>query len=905
MNVPPTNGPAPIPPLSEEKLATASSQAQQREEKETVTRARAILNGAHLPKPEEVLELARELKDESEFAYARRLLGYARSDRALNSKPELRQPLACEHALCTYKDPNEMLELRLEAALEILREEEPLKDTKHQETLGIAGAIHKRQWEVSGHREKLEGALSYYLGGCEQGVAGDDGYTAINAAFILDCLANQELSAAELPTVILSESAAAKQKRATAIRHDLRDNLPAVTSKYDPRIKKEREKLYWLLATIAEAEFGLENYPAAEQWLTKARALNPAPAQWQLESTAAQLAALARLHSKEGEGLETEPWRVISAFVGNDAVAATHYAGRVGLALSGGGFRASLFHIGVLARLAELDVLRSVEVLSCVSGGSIIGAHYYLEVRDLLEQTPDAQVTPEHYVAIVERVAERFLAGVQRNLRTRVAANWFLNLWMIVNPRYSRTHRLGELFEKELYQRVGEDGHRPRTEAKSNELFIDELKIKPASGPAKFNPKNHNWGRTAKAPILILNATALNTGHTWQFTTSYMGEPPGAIDPEVDGNERLRRMYYNQAPLGYRKVRFGHAVAASACVPGLFEPLSMPGLYPERTVRLVDGGVHDNQGVGSLLEQGATTLLVSDASGQMESQPNPGIGIIGVPLRANGILQARVREAEYHDLSARRRARLLRGLMFLHLKKDLEVEPRDWVDCPVPYDEKAQVRVKRQNQGLLASFGIKKTLQEKLAALRTDLDSFSEAEAFALMTSGYRMAEVEFAADIKTNFPRPELPKRSWKFLEAEPFMVNDAANLRGEQDLDKLLRVGGKLAGKIWMLSPSLQVIGAIAGVGLGVAAIWAAFRWSGHPLVTVGSVGWFFATLILSAVMGPLVMRVVDLRATVRRVLIGLALTVVGFFAAWIHLLIFDPLFLSRGKVRKLQSD
>ena len=40
--------------------------------------------------------------------------------------------------------------------------------------------------------------------------------------------------------------------------------------------------------------------------------------------------------------------------------------GRVGLALSGGGFRASLYHIGVLAKLAELDVLRHVEVLSCV-----------------------------------------------------------------------------------------------------------------------------------------------------------------------------------------------------------------------------------------------------------------------------------------------------------------------------------------------------------------------------------------------------------------------------------------------------------------------------------------------------------------------------------------------------------
>ncbi|MCI0733366.1 MAG: patatin-like phospholipase family protein, partial [Methylococcaceae bacterium] len=65
-------------------------------------------------------------------------------------------------------------------------------------------------------------------------------------------------------------------------------------------------------------------------------------------------------------------------------------ADKLGLALSGGGFRAALFHIGTLARLAELDLLRHVQVLSTVSGGSIIGAMYYLKLKQLLEETrPD------------------------------------------------------------------------------------------------------------------------------------------------------------------------------------------------------------------------------------------------------------------------------------------------------------------------------------------------------------------------------------------------------------------------------------------------------------------------------------------------------------------------------------
>lgn len=47
---------------------------------------------------------------------------------------------------------------------------------------------------------------------------------------------------------------------------------------------------------------------------------------------------------------------------------------RVGIALSGGGFRAAAFHLGVLRKLQQLDLLKSVDLLSCVSGGSIAGA---------------------------------------------------------------------------------------------------------------------------------------------------------------------------------------------------------------------------------------------------------------------------------------------------------------------------------------------------------------------------------------------------------------------------------------------------------------------------------------------------------------------------------------------------
>lgn len=47
---------------------------------------------------------------------------------------------------------------------------------------------------------------------------------------------------------------------------------------------------------------------------------------------------------------------------------------RLGLALSGGGFRAAAFHLGVMRELQRRNLLAGVDLLSCVSGGSIAGA---------------------------------------------------------------------------------------------------------------------------------------------------------------------------------------------------------------------------------------------------------------------------------------------------------------------------------------------------------------------------------------------------------------------------------------------------------------------------------------------------------------------------------------------------
>ena len=856
-------------------------------------------------------DLAMRLKDKNQFGLARKLL--LRIDWCKIADPQRRRKIGQRLSLCTYKDPDLPPDARLERALKILGSIEDLKATTDQETLGQAGAIYKRMWEVDAQKQTLERALTYYRRGYKAKTAEDEdydtGWTGINTAFVLDLLADQEEKEAK-EAGAASESAKARRKEAREIREAL---IKTLTDLSDKPGKEGLKKDYWFQVTIAQAYFGLGRYEEALPALLEAAAAKDVP-EWQQESTIRQLALLAQLRPETPDtGLadaSSGAREVLSLFlkeIGDSSGAGLESAayGKIGLALSGGGFRASLFHIGVLARLAELGVLHRVEVFSCVSGGSIIGAHYYLEVRKLLQEKTDREIKDNNYldyVEIVERIAKDFLEGVQRNIRTRVAAELTTNLKMIFYPNYSRTKRAGELYERELYARVPDgNGTNPR--------YMTDLFITPKGAPENFKPKYDNWRRLAKVPDLILNATSLNTGHNWQFTASWMGEPPAGIDSEIDGNYRLRRVYHGDVTNVYRtkkKIRLGDAVGASACVPALFEPIALPKLYgevdgksKEVIVRLVDGGVHDNQGIVSLLEQGCTQIIVSDASGQMDALDDPSAGLLSVPTRSNSILMARVREAQYHELVARHRSSLLKGLVFVHLKKDLSEKPMDWIDCNDRYDASEDAR-SVSTQGDLTSYKVKKDIQALLAATRTDLDSFSDTEAFALMMSGYAMIE---EADM-SSFPLAPVTRRKWAFLALRDAMKGE----KGYTELKKRLKVSHMRGFKIWKLNVWLQILawaliaGAVGGAG------WLLWDWSKSKeavalVIPVALLLLMVVSAVLLRIIGPPVQRFAHWRKSPSELGIGVAMLALCLVAR-IHLWIFDWFFLKNGRIENITS-
>ncbi|TXI20529.1 MAG: hypothetical protein E6Q62_01235 [Nitrosomonas sp.] len=398
-------------------------------------------------------------------------------------------------------------------------------------------------------------------------------------------------------------------------------------------------------------------------------------------------------------------------------------------------------------------------------------------------------------------------------------------------------------------------------------------------------------------PALILNSSSLNSGHNWQFTANSMGEPPGHILGEIDINRRYRRVYYDDAPTDeLKKYRLGYAVAASACVPGMFEPLTITGLYENRTVRLVDGGVHDNQGVAGLLSEGCTRILCSDACGQMGDVLQPSDTPTGVLLRTTSILQDRVREAEYQDLRSR-----LDSHAGVNTRKELEDDPLNWIGCEDPRSAAS----KSSNQ---TSYGIDRDLQEKIAAMRTDLDTFTEVEAYALMASGYQITKREFELLQQQHRKegRPgtwgnydiDAAGADWRFRQLEPLMAMKQETNKQSEDLHHQLEIAREVFSKAWHLIPQYKIAAILTGVIAVISIVFfAALAW--NTTVSVGAMI-IFAVLSIIAMAVPILHWLMP--ASRFRLIFKTSITLLGYMVAKIHLKYVNEKFLKRGELKRL---
>ncbi len=250
----------------------------------------------------------------------------------------------------------------------------------------------------------------------------------------------------------------------------------------------------------------------------------------------------------------------------------------IGLCLSGGGFRATLFHLGALRRMNELGILSRADfrTVASVSGGSIAAAGLAAACSRL---PPDGALSPD---AWEREVAAPLRAFTRRDARTGPFLKRFVpwNVW--------------------------------RTETTVEALAVRYEKELTAIRLSQLPPR----------PQFLFLATDMAYGVSWAFTREWMGDYQAG---------------YMRPPDDFTVAR---AVAASACFPPLFGPMRLRldpaalkgGAAPRdgkrdaclADFRLTDGGDYDNMGLEPVWKTHAV-VLVSDAGGLFTEESDKGL----------------------------------------------------------------------------------------------------------------------------------------------------------------------------------------------------------------------------------------------------------------------------------------
>lgn len=244
---------------------------------------------------------------------------------------------------------------------------------------------------------------------------------------------------------------------------------------------------------------------------------------------------------------------------------------RIGLALSGGGVRATVFHLGVLACLAETRLWNEIAHVSTVSGGSLCIALVFAKAG---RKWPTAKEYRDICLLEIQQVLTTF------DLQKACLLHTLLHPWLLTR---GRAHVVAKLME--------------------NHWGV--------TGNVADMPRDPRW---------TINATCYETGKNWRFAAKRMGdyaanyvlEPtfplsdavaasaafPGLIGPLVLHTNEYR----------WHKYEGDRLVETSPIAKTLF---------------LWDGGVYDNLGlevlykVGKGFREGVDFCLVSDASGSL------------------------------------------------------------------------------------------------------------------------------------------------------------------------------------------------------------------------------------------------------------------------------------------------
>jgi NTE family protein len=183
---------------------------------------------------------------------------------------------------------------------------------------------------------------------------------------------------------------------------------------------------------------------------------------------------------------------------------------RIGLALSGGGFRATGFHLGVFRKLLELKLLWKVDLLSCVSGGSIAGAF-------LASRWGDDSALDD---------LEQLLTSTSIDIRTALGG--------FFNPFETRTDALSGAYEKYFFKKLtlGDLSTGPRLYLNATNLATGNLFFFVTGGNGKSEIGEHELGQVEAPDFKLADAVAASSA----FPPVY---PPLKLDDDWFPNREV------------------------------------------------------------------------------------------------------------------------------------------------------------------------------------------------------------------------------------------------------------------------------------------------------------------------------------------------------------------------------
>jgi NTE family protein len=241
----------------------------------------------------------------------------------------------------------------------------------------------------------------------------------------------------------------------------------------------------------------------------------------------------------------------------------------VALSLSGGGYRAMMFHVGALYRLNEIGLLGKLTRISSVSGGSITAG-----LLGLLWDT----------LQFDKGKAGKFDLFVER---IRAMADTTVDAGAVIGGIFlpgTVSDRVAKAYDSVLFK------------------------------GAKLHDLPDDTGK--KAPRFVINATNIQTSALWRFSRPYMADyRVGMVrNPDVALCTAVAASSAFPPILSPMTMPITQTVEATTGADLNRAP------YTKQAV-LSDGGVYDNLGLETVKQ--FTTLLVSDAGQKIEPEEDP------------------------------------------------------------------------------------------------------------------------------------------------------------------------------------------------------------------------------------------------------------------------------------------